>query len=892
MQSADERRPGASRRSGGTPVHWRTLPGPLALAAAALVLLASIGFHEHHQHDGVPLRLALPGALLVVAAILFTLLQRAEAGRDRQLHDPLTQVLNRAGLLASGSPLGVGGDEALTVVAVVKFDDLRQMRLTLGTDAADSLLVIAARRLTEVPQARVARIDSDALAVVITDTCAGAVSPTDIAAGVGEAVRFLLVDPISVSDGGLLVRPETSVGVAWAGEHGDDLAALLAAADLATITAAGSTGRVALAERGDADTDRDALALQAELPGAIERGELRVFFQPLLDAHHGRLVGAEALVRWQHPERGLLGPGAFVPLAERSTTIVALTRWVLAAAVAQCAAWHEDGLPIGVSVNLSAAMLAESDLVESVEDLLLAYDLPPSTLTLEVTESSLVEDPDRARDVLRALRAAGTKVSIDDFGTGYTSLTLLRQLQVDELKIDRSFVAAAADTPADAAIVRALVDLAHRMSMEVVAEGVEDERTSRLVVRLGVDVLQGFHYARPVPAEQFPGLAGTPVHPASALSGPVSREEAARLTAGLRMGDVFSDSRVFLEQVCALAGAVSGRPVAVVARVEADVVRELAAFPHRTEASTCSRERSICSWVVGTNQLLDVPDLSTDPRHVLAPGTAGPVRAAACFPVRDPQGRAVAVLGVYSPEAGGLDARRRLILSGLADLLSEHLAGADSARIVRRMQAALVDAGTPVPAREETGTARVHLAARLAALSATLLGAEGVVVAEADPPHRWTDPGSGWHKLACWGTAPATDRVLLDVGGEVLDAVRRSGRPLWIPDVSASPHVSAELADRLGDAGLLLLPVGVPGRRPWVLAARWSPGLEILAPALRETARGLCLSLGEAMAALEVPAAPPVTGRAGSDAGSDALPAQASRADRVPVRTLPQGLPA
>ncbi|MGI4896063.1 MAG: putative bifunctional diguanylate cyclase/phosphodiesterase, partial [Janthinobacterium lividum] len=506
---------------------------------------------------------------LVVRTVLFA------AGR-RTSWDTSLDVPNRAGLLdlcADRLRGFAGAVEVCETVSVVHFDDLRELRLTLGADAAENVLAESAARLAQLPGAVVARTGLDALAVVRPVTTGTEGGSLETGRREGIALRSLLLDPVTLQGRGLgrglRVRPETSVGVACVPDHGCDLEDLLAAADVALVTAATVPARVAVAE-GAAILDVDALQLQTELPAAIADGQLRVYYQPLVASGTGRLLGSEALVRWQHPERGLLGPGAFIPLAERSQAIVALTYWVLGTAVAQCAQWRAAGYDLGVSVNVSANVLTEPSLIETVRRVIAEHRLEPSVLTVEVTESALLEDPVGAGAVLAALRAAGARVSLDDFGTGYTSLTMLRQLEVDELKIDRTFVEAASKAPADAAIVRALTDLAHRLSMEVVAEGIEDARTADLVMTLGVDVLQGFHYARPVPAEDLlTALRTPPSVPDTApvvdsapleveISAPRPADEAQRLALALRTRVRAQASLALLQKIVALAGEVCG----------------------------------------------------------------------------------------------------------------------------------------------------------------------------------------------------------------------------------------------------------------------------------------------------------------------------------------------
>jgi diguanylate cyclase len=247
------------------------------------------------------------------------------------------------------------------------------------------------------------------------------------------------------------------------------------------------------------------LGLVEDLRTALATGQLVLHHQPQLDIATGATVGVEALVRWQHPARGLLGPGDFLPLAEVHGLMGALTEEVLGQAVAQAAAWRREGLDLHMSVNLSASNLLDAALPDRVAGLLEQHALPPGSLVLEVTESVLLTDPERSLAVVGALADLGVTVSIDDFGTGYSSLAYLRDLPVAELKLDRSFTADLLTDARTGAIVASTIELAHRLGLRVVAEGVEDEATLRHLQSLDCDISQGYLHARPLPADQLAG---------------------------------------------------------------------------------------------------------------------------------------------------------------------------------------------------------------------------------------------------------------------------------------------------------------------------------------------------------------------------------------------------
>ncbi|NYD22422.1 EAL domain-containing protein [Kineococcus aurantiacus] len=776
----------------------------------------------------------------------------ARAARRCAARRDVPDLPGRRGLLERcAAPLRAVAEDAETAwtVSVVGFDDLRELRLALGGPAADAVLAESARRLAELPGAVVARLGPDTLAVVRPLTTGTAGDAPATGRQEGTALRSTLLEPVELPDlgpgRGLRVRPETSVGVACVPDHGRDLEDLLAAADVAHARAGTAPRRVAVAE-GTAAVDLDALALHTELPAAIADGQLRVHYQPLVTAGTHRVVGVEALVRWQHPERGLLGPGAFVPLAERSQAIVALTRWVLREAVAQCAAWRADGHDVGVSVNLSAAVVGEPTLVGTVRDVLAAHRLDPGVLTLEVTESALLADPAGAAAVLAALRAAGARVSLDDFGTGYTSLTMLRQLEVDELKIDRTFVAAAPQAPADAAIVRALVDLAHRLSVEVVAEGVEDARTAEVVRGLGADVLQGFHFSRPVPAADVFAAAPAPVRevvlPADEpVRAPRPVDEADRLRLAHRVLESASGSQRLLRRVTALAAAVTGARFASFNVVTDEHVHALATHGH--DVTRGPRDGTPCAWAVLQQDLLEL-DCRTDPR--VAGGVAGRagVRHYAGVPVVDAHGRTLGVLCVYDLLPIPLDDGRRAQLRALAGLVAEHLEGAEAAGLLDRVHALL------------QAVADVELAADACAVG----GGFARAVHDLTRPdfsfvlRRISPLAERWDVVGVVGDA---DADALD--GHVVDTSTRSAvsravagrRPVWVPDAGTSSVVDAAAARHLGARSVLTVPVADERGVRLVLVQCWRDAQDDLPPVLRDAAVAAAARAAHALGRLE-----------------------------------------
>ncbi|MDQ6670203.1 MAG: GGDEF domain-containing phosphodiesterase, partial [Chloroflexota bacterium] len=321
------------------------------------------------------------------------------------------------------------------------------------------------------------------------------------AVAVAQQLLRILEAPFELD--GQRVEIGASIGIASYPAHGSDTATLLRRADVAMYVAKrGESGIVIYTVEQDHHS-ADRLTLGGDLRRAIENSELLLHFQPKLDLRDGTLAGVEALVRWQHPLRGFLPPGEFISLAEQTGLIYPLTRWVLEAALRQQRAWHGMGMVLPVAVNLSRRTLQDPQLPLMVAQLLARYEVQSSALVLEITESSLMTDPQHAIENLTQLRALGVRMSIDDFGTGYSSLASLKNLPVDELKIDQSFVQAMVTDASARAIVRAIIDLADALQLRVVAEGVEDRATWDVLAGLGCDVAQGYFLSRPIGATEL-----------------------------------------------------------------------------------------------------------------------------------------------------------------------------------------------------------------------------------------------------------------------------------------------------------------------------------------------------------------------------------------------------
>jgi predicted signal transduction protein with EAL and GGDEF domain len=351
-----------------------------------------------------------------------------------------------------------------------------------------------------------ARLGGDEYAVLLH-----AVSEPE-AVALARRLRDRLREPVRL--GAVTLTADASVGVALAPTHARTAAGLLQRADLAMYRAKRQRTGVAVYDEGRDGEGLHRLEMAAQLRRGIDEGQLVLHYQPKLDLRRQAVTGVEALVRWQHPTRGLLTPDAFIPLAESSGLMTVLTEAVLARALAQCAEWRRAGLHLDVAVNVSPSDLLANDLAGHVEALLSDHGLPAEALTIEVTEDILVQNRDRAVAVLARLRAAGVGVAIDDYGTGYASLAYLSDLPATELKLDRSFIVSMLASPRVATIVQSTIDLGRSLGLVLVAEGIEDDLALQALARAGCDVAQGHHISRPVPAAQIPGVVartGLPV---------------------------------------------------------------------------------------------------------------------------------------------------------------------------------------------------------------------------------------------------------------------------------------------------------------------------------------------------------------------------------------------
>ncbi len=420
--------------------------------------------------------------------------------RHQAMHDGLTGLPNRTLLFdALENTIETAREtNGMFALMLMDLDRFKEVNDTFGHHFGDALLKQVSFRLQNQMRSGdvVARLGGDEFAVVLPQT-ADAHSVAITARRILNTLEQAFVIDTQVLEVG------ASIGIALYPEHGTDARTLLRRADVAMYTAKQKQSGYSFHQEDGESHTPDQLTLVVELRSAIEKGELELHYQPKLHMRTGIMTRTEVLMRWNHPRRGQLPPSQFIPLAERTGLIRSVTDWLLDRAIGQCRTWQDAGAPIHVAINISAKSLLDQSLPGKVQAALDRWHVDPRFLKIEITESSIMADPAHALAILSMLQSMGVRLSVDDFGTGYSSLTHLRELPIDEIKIDKSFVLGMTANDADAAIVRTVIDLGHNLGKQVCAEGVENEETWQALKDLGCDLAQGFWIARPLPAEEL-----------------------------------------------------------------------------------------------------------------------------------------------------------------------------------------------------------------------------------------------------------------------------------------------------------------------------------------------------------------------------------------------------
>ncbi|HUE94346.1 putative bifunctional diguanylate cyclase/phosphodiesterase [Pseudomonas sp.] len=479
-----------------------SLGGALLLArnvSQPVQQLAAVAERVGQGDYQVPIAMQRSDELGSLAKALQTM-QTGIAERERQLahnalHDALTGLPNRTlALERLGSAITAGRSTALIHIGIGNF---RTVNDSLGQEGGDRVLQQLGQRLQGVlrPGDSLARLVADEF-LLLLDNC-----DSESAVGIADKLQQLLLKPLHIS--AQEVALDCRFGIAAFPSDGDNVEDLLRRAGIAMQDAAQQPGRMQLYQRGRDDARQRQMLLIRDLRRAPESGELLLHYQPKLDIAAGRVRQAEALLRWQHPQLGMVSPAEFIPLAEHTGSIQLLTNWVIEEVMRQLREWSARNLRVQVSLNISTADLIDPQLPQRVAQLLAHYKVPTEQLVFEITESGMMRNPELALQVLHELHGLGISLSVDDFGTGYSSLAQLKRMPVQELKIDQSFIRDLDEASEDSVIVRSTIDMSHSLGLKVVAEGVEYERCLHLLQRWRCDTAQGYLISRPLAAKAF-----------------------------------------------------------------------------------------------------------------------------------------------------------------------------------------------------------------------------------------------------------------------------------------------------------------------------------------------------------------------------------------------------
>ncbi|WP_170162304.1 diguanylate cyclase domain-containing protein [Caldimonas tepidiphila] len=633
--------------------------------------------------DGTPER-------LVGVSLDITERKALEAELTRRAHrDTLTRLENRdrfrervEDALAAFARQGAGAPPP--VVLFGDLDDFKTVNDSLGHEAGDRLLVLVAERLQQAARGSdsVARLGGDEFAVLL-----GRVRDIGEAAAIAARIVDSINQPFLLD--GRQIHIGASIGIAMA-RPGDTPHELLRNADLAMYRAKNGGKRrheTFTPEMHAAALDR--LTLGDDLHRALDAGELLLHYQPIVELGSRRITGAEALMRWRHPARGLVPPGTFIPIAEETGLIPALGRWVLAEACANAARWPRaaDAPPLALTVNVSARQLQEAGLVGDVRRALQDCGLPPSALVLEITESTLMQDRELMLRRLQELKALGVKIAIDDFGTGFSSLAYLQRYPIDVLKIDKSFVDRVAEGDRDGAVTRTIVALADALELRSVAEGVEHAEQEARLLQLGCRFGQGYLFARPMPGEALdallrqpfplappsPPVRETPAPRPSAGRAPLTADEDARIALLSAIGLLDSEPEAVFDRVTRLASRLFGTPIALISLI--DEQRQWFKSRVGMEPSETPREGAFCAHAIHQQEPLVVPDARRDERFADSPlvSSAPHIRFYAGAPLRSLDGTALGTLCVKDRLPREFSAQDAELLRDLAAIVSQEL---------------------------------------------------------------------------------------------------------------------------------------------------------------------------------------------------------------------------
>jgi len=474
-----------------------------------LVMLEPAGNEEIMIATALRFRLIVSGVVILWMAIWASLLLSSKISKQLDakneelkhlaLHDNLTGLPNR-GLLAERleqTLLQAERSEQPFALFLMDLDRFKEVNDTLGHQFGDELLKMVSSRILKCMRKKdsIARLGGDEFAVLLpqtdykgTENCA-------------ERIIHSMDEPFSINN--VSTESKVSIGIAIYPEHGTTADALMQYADVAMYQAKRSQSGYAFYDPSQNIHTIRRLQLMNDLKDAVGNNKITVYYQPLIESNNRNVIGTEALARWRHDELGDISPDEFIPMAEQMGLIKLLTFQVLKQSLSDLSSWKESGFDIGVNVNLSTYCLQDMLLPEEIDSIIKNHSISTEKIEFEITESALMHDLSRARKIIDQLSEIGVKLAIDDFGTGFSSLSYLKNLPVDTLKIDKSFILDMSNDNSDTAIVKTIIELGHNLNCLVVAEGVEDQMTLDSITQLDVDILQGYFYSRPLPADEF-----------------------------------------------------------------------------------------------------------------------------------------------------------------------------------------------------------------------------------------------------------------------------------------------------------------------------------------------------------------------------------------------------